>query len=77
VLTLAKITSAWAGGYAEYLEGKAQAVTLDDYYLKDRKRAQARIGPTCDAGAYPFARVPAGSDSLPAAGRQSQQRMRG
>jgi hypothetical protein len=41
VLTLAKITRTRAGGYAEYLEGKARAATLGDYYLKDGKRVQA------------------------------------
>ncbi len=41
MLTVAKVTSAAAGGYAEYLEGKAQASALGDYYLKDGERAEA------------------------------------
>jgi conjugative relaxase-like TrwC/TraI family protein len=41
VLILAKITSSSAGGYAEYLEGKAQASGLGDYYLKDGERIEA------------------------------------
>ena len=35
VLIVAKITKRSAGGYAEYLEGKARASELGDYYLKD------------------------------------------
>jgi conjugative relaxase-like TrwC/TraI family protein len=41
VLILAKITRSSAGGYAEYLEGKAQAPALGDYYLKDGERTEA------------------------------------
>jgi conjugative relaxase-like TrwC/TraI family protein len=41
VLILAKISRTSAGGYAEYLEGKAQASELGDYYLKDGERAEA------------------------------------
>lgn len=41
MLILAKITKASAGGYAEYLEGKAQASELGDYYLKDGERTEA------------------------------------
>jgi hypothetical protein len=41
VLILAKITSSSAGGYAEYLEGKAKAPALGDYYLKDGERTEA------------------------------------
>jgi conjugative relaxase-like TrwC/TraI family protein len=41
VLILAKITRTSAGGYAEYLEGKAQAPELGDYYLKDGERTEA------------------------------------
>jgi hypothetical protein len=33
VLTVAKVTQASASGYADYLEGKAQAAELGDYYL--------------------------------------------
>jgi conjugative relaxase-like TrwC/TraI family protein len=41
VLILAKITRSSAGGYAEYLEGKAQAPELGDYYLKHGERTEA------------------------------------
>ncbi len=41
MLTLAKITSSSAAGYAEYLEGKVQASSLGDYYLKDGERIEA------------------------------------
>jgi conjugative relaxase-like TrwC/TraI family protein len=41
VLIVAKITRRTAGGYAEYLEGKARASELGDYYLKDGERAEA------------------------------------
>jgi conjugative relaxase-like TrwC/TraI family protein len=41
VLIVAKITKGTAGGYAEYLEGKARASELGDYYLKDGERAEA------------------------------------
>jgi len=41
MLILAKITRTSAGGYAEYLEGKAQAPELGDYYLKDGERTEA------------------------------------
>jgi conjugative relaxase-like TrwC/TraI family protein len=41
VLILAKITTSSAGGYAEYLEGKAQPPQLGDYYLKDGERTEA------------------------------------
>ena len=41
MLILAKITRTSAGGYAEYLEGKAQAPALGDYYLKDGERVEA------------------------------------
>jgi hypothetical protein len=33
MLTLAKVTSGLAAGYAAYLEGKAQTPELGDYYL--------------------------------------------
>jgi conjugative relaxase-like TrwC/TraI family protein len=42
VLILAKITRTSAGGYAEYLEGKAQPPALGDYYLKDGERVEAQ-----------------------------------
>jgi conjugative relaxase-like TrwC/TraI family protein len=42
VLILAKITQGAAGGYAEYLEGKAQPPALGDYYLKDGERVEAQ-----------------------------------
>ena len=41
MLILAKITSSSAGGYAEYLEGKATAAELGDYYLRDGERTEA------------------------------------
>jgi conjugative relaxase-like TrwC/TraI family protein len=41
VLIVAKITKRTAGGYAEYLEGKARASELGDYYLKDGERVEA------------------------------------
>jgi conjugative relaxase-like TrwC/TraI family protein len=41
VLIVAKITKGTAGGYAEYLEGKARAPELGDYYLKDGERVEA------------------------------------
>jgi conjugative relaxase-like TrwC/TraI family protein len=41
VLTVAKVTQAAAAGYADYLEGKAQAAELGDYYLKDGERVEA------------------------------------
>jgi conjugative relaxase-like TrwC/TraI family protein len=41
VLIVAKITRGAAGGYAEYLEGKARSSELGDYYLKDGERVEA------------------------------------
>ncbi len=41
MLILAKITTTAAGGYADYLEGKARASELGDYYLKDGERVEA------------------------------------
>ena len=41
MLIVAKITKRTAGGYAEYLEGKARASELGDYYLKDGERVEA------------------------------------
>ena len=41
MLTVAKITSTAAGGYADYLEGKAEPSQLGDYYLKDGERIEA------------------------------------
>lgn len=41
VLTVAKVTGKFAGGYADYLEGKAQPSHLGDYYLKDGERLEA------------------------------------
>src|SRR5690348_13026802 len=40
VLILAKITTSAAAGYAAYLEGKALATALGDYYLKDGERVE-------------------------------------
>jgi conjugative relaxase-like TrwC/TraI family protein len=41
VLTVAKVTQGSAAGYADYLEGKAKAPELGDYYLKDGDRVEA------------------------------------
>ena len=41
MLIVAKITQRTAGGYAEYIEGKARASELGDYYLKDGERVEA------------------------------------
>lgn len=41
MLTVAKVTSRDAIGYAEYLEGKARASELGDYYLKAGERVEA------------------------------------
>jgi conjugative relaxase-like TrwC/TraI family protein len=41
MLTVAKVTSGLAAGYADYLEGKAQTPELGDYYLKDGERVEA------------------------------------
>ena len=41
VLIVAKITQRAAGGYADYLDGKAQPTQLGDYYLKDGERIEA------------------------------------
>jgi conjugative relaxase-like TrwC/TraI family protein len=41
VLTVAKVTQASAAGYADYLEGKAKAPELGDYYLRDGERVEA------------------------------------
>jgi hypothetical protein len=41
VLTVAKISRASAAGYGDYLEGKARASELGDYYLKDGERTEA------------------------------------
>jgi conjugative relaxase-like TrwC/TraI family protein len=41
MLTVAKITQRTAADYAEYLEGKAHASELGDYYLKDGERVEA------------------------------------
>ncbi len=41
MLIVAKITQRAAGGYAEYLKGKARASELGDYYLKDGERVEA------------------------------------
>jgi conjugative relaxase-like TrwC/TraI family protein len=41
VLIVAKITKRTAGGYAEYLEGKARSSELGDYYLKDGELVEA------------------------------------
>ena len=41
MLTVAKITRSAAGGYAEYLDGKARPSELGDYYLRDGERTEA------------------------------------
>lgn len=41
MLILAKISRGSAGGYAEYLDGKARPAGLGDYYLKDGERTEA------------------------------------
>jgi conjugative relaxase-like TrwC/TraI family protein len=41
MLTVAKITRVSAQGYSEYLEGKARASELGDYYLRDGERVEA------------------------------------
>jgi conjugative relaxase-like TrwC/TraI family protein len=41
VLTVAKVTQSAAGGYAEYLHGRADQGVLGDYYLRDGMRVEA------------------------------------
>jgi conjugative relaxase-like TrwC/TraI family protein len=41
VLTVAKVNRSSAGGYADYLDAKAQPSQLGDYYLKDGERREA------------------------------------
>ena len=41
MLIVAKITQGAAGGYGDYLDGKAQPTQLGDYYLKDGERIEA------------------------------------
>jgi hypothetical protein len=41
MLTVAKVARSAAGGYAEYLDGKAMASELGDYHLKDGERTEA------------------------------------
>ena len=41
MLIVAKIAQGAAGGYADYLDGKAQPTQLGDYYLKDGERIEA------------------------------------
>ena len=41
MLIVAKITQGAAGGYAQYLDAKAQPTQLGDYYLKDGERIEA------------------------------------
>jgi conjugative relaxase-like TrwC/TraI family protein len=41
MLTVAKVTSGQATGYAAYLDGRTQAPELGDYYLKDGERVEA------------------------------------
>ena len=41
MLTVAKVTSGQAQGYAAYLDGRTQKAELGDYYLKDGMRVEA------------------------------------
>jgi conjugative relaxase-like TrwC/TraI family protein len=41
VLTVAKVTQGSAAGYADYLQGKARAAELGDYYLREGERVEA------------------------------------
>jgi conjugative relaxase-like TrwC/TraI family protein len=41
MLTVAKVTSSAAKGYAAYLDGRTRAAELGDYYLKDGERVEA------------------------------------
>jgi conjugative relaxase-like TrwC/TraI family protein len=41
MLTVAKVTSSAAKGYAAYLDGRTRAPELGDYYLKDGERIEA------------------------------------
>ena len=41
MLTVAKITTGSAAGYADYLEGRSQPSALGDYYLRDGDRVEA------------------------------------
>ena len=41
MLTVAKVTSGQAQGYAAYLDGRTQKAELGDYYLKDGERVEA------------------------------------
>jgi conjugative relaxase-like TrwC/TraI family protein len=52
VLTVAKVTQGSADGYADYLEGKARAPELGDYYLKDGDRVEAPGRWAGGAGAF-------------------------
>ena len=78
MLTVAKITRAAAAGYADYLEGKAQAAELGDYYLKDGERVEApgRWAAGADAGRAAIRSVPvtrgaaAGADGGPPSGHR-------
>jgi hypothetical protein len=63
VLTVAKVTQGSAGGYADYLEGKAQAAELGDYYLKDGDRVEAPgrwVGGAAAVGGHPGLAVTGG-----------------
>jgi TrwC relaxase len=56
VLTVAKVTQGSAASYADYLEGKAKAPELGDYYLKDGDRVEAPgrwVGGAAAVGAHP------------------------
>jgi conjugative relaxase-like TrwC/TraI family protein len=69
VLTVAKVTQGSAGGYADYLEGKAKAAELGDYYLKDGDRVEA-------PGRWVGGAEAVGADSeLPVSGEQLRSLM--
>ena len=60
MLTVAKVTGPQAGGYADYLQGKATATKAGDYYLKDGERVEAAgrwISGGESVGVDPAARV--------------------
>ena len=63
MLIVAKITQGAAGGYADYLDGKAQPTQLGDYYLKDGEPIEAPgrwAGGAVEFGLDPTQRVTGG-----------------
>jgi conjugative relaxase-like TrwC/TraI family protein len=69
MLTVAKVSQGSAAGYAEYLEGKARAAELGDYYLKDGERVEAPGRWAAGAGAV------GAHPELPVSGEQLRQLM--